>query len=189
MAVRPYHVRPWTRREYDRAFELGLFQEDEKLELLDGQLVVAEPHSPPHATGMALAAEVVRVIFGDGWLVRVQLPLALDDNSEPEPDVAVVPGSVRDYRRFHPSEAVLVIEVADTSLRLDRTRKASAYARAGIADYWIVNLVDGVLEIQREPTREGRRRRYGSIQILGPETAVAPLAAPRARISVAELLP
>jgi Uma2 family endonuclease len=138
---------------------------------------------------VALAAEVVRAIFADGWLVRVQLPLALDDISEPEPDVAVVPGTARDYRRIHPSEAVLVVEVADTSLRLDRKRKASAYARVGIADYWIVNLVDGVLEVHRQPSREGRRWRYASVEILGPEAVVTPLAAPGARVRVADLLP
>jgi Uma2 family endonuclease len=189
MAVRAFHIRPWTRREYDRAFELGLFQEDEKIELLDGLLIVAEPHNPPHATGVALAADVVRAVFADGWLVRVQLPLALDDISEPEPDIAVVPGSARDYRRVHPSQAALVLEVADTSLRLDRSRKASVYARVGIADYWIVNVIDQVLEVHREPGREGRRWRYGLVQILGPEATITPLAAPLAGISVADLLP
>jgi Uma2 family endonuclease len=189
MAVRPFQVRRWTRREYERAVELGLFHEDEKLELIDGQLLVAEPHNPPHATGIDLVADALRAVFTEGWRVRVQLPLALGELSEPEPDVAVVAGSPRDYSRAHPSRAVLVVEVADTSLRLDRTRKVAVYAGARVSEYWIVNVVDRVLEVHREPGREGRRWRYGVVQILGPEATITPLAAAQAHISVAALLP
>lgn len=186
MAVRQ---RRWTRKEYDRAIQVGLFHEDEKLELLGGRLLVAEPHNPPHAVGIELGADALRAAFGPEWSVRVQLPLALDPDSEPEPDLAVVGGRPRHRLIDHPTDPALVVEVADASLRFDRRLKATIYARAGIADYWILNVADRVLEVHREPGRDGRRWRYGSVQILGPETMVAPLAAPRARISIADLVP
>ncbi len=83
------------------------------------------------------------------YTVRNQMPLALDENSEPEPDVAVVPGKARDYTQAHPTTAVLVVEVADATLRLDRKTKQAVYARNGIAEYWIVNLKDNSLEVYR----------------------------------------
>ncbi|MBI4572140.1 MAG: Uma2 family endonuclease [candidate division NC10 bacterium] len=98
-----------------------------------------------------LTQDALRKAFGEGTHVRIQLPLALDPSSEPEPDVTVVRGSPRDYRDAHPSAALLVVEVADTTLSHDRDQKGSLYARAGVADYWIVNLVDQVLEVYRDP--------------------------------------
>lgn len=124
--------------------------------------------------------------------MRPQGPIALDRRSEPEPDVSVVRGTPRDYRDAHPTSPVLVVEVALASLRLDRTRKCRAFARAGVPEYWIVNLVDRVLEVHREPGRlDDARRRWGyrSIQTLGPDADLSPLAAPAARVAVADLLP
>jgi len=184
-----FRQRRWTRKEYDQAIQAGIFHEDERLELLAGCLVVAEPQNTPHAVGIQLAAETLRMAFGPGWSVRVQLPLALDPDSEPEPDVAVVRGQPRDYLLDHPGEPALVVEVADASLRLDRRLKAAIYARGGIADYWIVNVADRVLEIHRQPVHQGRRWRYRSVETLGADAAVAPLALPQARIAVADLLP
>jgi Uma2 family endonuclease len=181
--------RRWTRTEYDRLIEVGILHEDEPVELLAGHLVVAEPQNTPHARAIELTADALRVVFGPGWRVRVQLPLALGHHSEPEPDVVVVRGTPRAPEDDHPSQAALVIEVGDASLSLDRTLKAGIYAHAGVADYWIVNLVDRVLEVYREPGREGRRWRYLSTEILGPEATVRPLAAPAALIPVADLLP
>ncbi len=184
--------RRWTRVEYDRLIERGILDEDEPIELLDGLLLLKEPKNSPHATGVTLVAEALRAAFGPGWIVRVQDPIALDNRSEPEPDVCVVPGSPRDYRDAHPTHAALIVEVADSGLRTARNRKASAYARTRIADYWILNLVDRVLEVHREPFRSenrGRRWGYRSIQNLGPGDLVSPLAAPASRILVADLLP
>jgi Uma2 family endonuclease len=121
------------------------------LELVAGALLVREPEGGPHATAVGLVEDALREAFGRGFIVRAQNPIALDDDSEPEPDVAVVPGQRRDYTRAHPAHPVLVVEVADASLPLDRAQKASLYARAGIADYWIVNLVDGVLASSPDP--------------------------------------
>jgi len=166
----------------------GIFRPDDRLELIDGQMVVKEPQDSDHFTAILLVAERLRAAFGPGWLVRPQGPVALDDRSEPEPDVSVVRGGARDYRESHPAEPVLVVEVSKTRLGFDRARKSILYARNGIQEYWIVNIVDHVLEVHREPSR-GRRAGYGSIRTLGASEYVDPLGAPTARILVAELLP
>jgi Uma2 family endonuclease len=191
-AALPYRAKRWTRKEYERLIEIGFLGPEDHIELIGGMLVVAEPKGAPHATAVALAAEALRAAFGAGWLVRVQDAISPDHESEPEPDVAVVPGAPRDYRHEHPARPVLVVEVAESSLGYDRRRKGSLYARAGIADYWIVNLIDRVLEVHRDPVPARGARfgwRYALVHVLGPEGAVAPLAAPAARIAVADLLP
>jgi Uma2 family endonuclease len=183
-------TRRWTRREYGRLIDLGMLAEDDPIELLQGRLIVAEPQSSPHATGVDLAGEALRRAFGPGWRVRVQLPLALGPDSEPEPDVAVVRGEAREFLTEHPSTAALVLEVADASLRLDRRVKARVYARAGITDYWIVNLVDRVGEVYRDPVSAGRPGpRYRDVTRLAADERIAPLAEPFVSIAVADLLP
>jgi Uma2 family endonuclease len=185
-------TRRWTRHEYERMIEADILGPDDKIELLEGRLVVQEPQHSPHATATRLAQEALRAAFGPGWDVRAGLPLALGPSSEPEPDVSVVRGSPRDFRDAHPIRAVLVVEVAQTSLHLDRTRKAHIYARAGVPDYWIVNLVTGVLEVYREPVAiEPTRRRweYRMVRTLASGDFISPVAAPDASIAVADLLP
>ena len=192
MAAPEFRERRWTRVEYDRLIDAGVFQPGEPIELLGGLLIVAEPQGDGHFTAIRLAKDALRATFGPGWEVRAQGPIALDAESEPEPDVAVVPGTARDYRDGHPTHAVLVVEVAESSLRRDREDKGSLYARAGIADYWIVNLVDRVLEVFREPGPEATAPfgwRYQSVTTVGPEGSVVPLAARDSRIRVADLLP
>ncbi len=115
--------------------------------------------------------------------------MAMDPDSEPEPDLAVLRGSPRDWLADHPSTAALVVEIAETSLRFDRVVKGRVYAAAGIADYWIVNLRDRVVEVYREPIRGTRRARYASAHLAHPGETLTPLAAPDARIAVDELLP
>jgi Uma2 family endonuclease len=189
MSQSAIRTRRWTRREYDRLIQLGILGEDEKIELLAGRMIVAEPQNTPHAKAIELAADALRAAFGPGWRIRVQLPIALDRRSEPEPDLAVIAGSPRDDRDDHPSRPVLVLEIADSSLRLDRGLKARRYARAGVRDYWILNLRDRVLEIRRAPGREQGRWDYRSLDVLGPDAGASPLAAPAASIRVADLLP
>ncbi|MGH7302894.1 MAG: Uma2 family endonuclease, partial [Candidatus Rokuibacteriota bacterium] len=119
-------------------------------------------------------------------------PIILDDRSEPEPDVCVIRGSPRDYVDSHPTRPALIVEVAQSGLRRARGRKAAAYARARIADYWIVNLIDHVLEVHREPARPGPVQRhwgYAAIETLGADVTVTPLGAPSTSIRVADLLP
>src|SRR5262249_6323739 len=126
-----------------------------------------------------------------GWSVRIQNPVSLDDESAPEPDVAVVRGRHADYRSAHPTRAALIVEVAESSLRFDRVQKGSLYARAGIVDYWIVNLVDRVVEVYRDPAADLTAPfgwRYASVERFRPPAALTLLAVPAAAIPVAALL-
>ena len=192
MTLSSVRTKYWTRVEYERLVDLGAFRPGERLELVGGALVVREPQGGPHATAVGLAEDALREAFGAGWTVRARSPIALDEDSEPEPDVAVVPGNRRDYRGGHPSHPVLIVEVADSSLPQDRREKASLYARARIADYWIVNLVDSILEVYREPVAAPHARyghRYGATITLSAGDAVSPLSAPTAAVLVADLLP
>jgi Uma2 family endonuclease len=185
-------TRKWTRFEYDRLVEAEILGPEDRIELLGGAMVFKEPQYSPHATGIRLVERTLAAAFGPGWDVRPQMPIALDDESEPEPDVAVVPGDARDYRDAHPERPVLVVEVALSRVRFDREHKGSLYARAGITDYWIVNLPDRRLEVYRAPVPDGAAPfgwRYGSTITLGPDESIAPLAVPNASVAVADLLP
>lgn len=182
----------FTRHQYARLIGDGVLDEDEPIELVDGLLLVKEPQHSPHRTAVLLAAKALEGAFGDGWFVQTQSPIVLGDRSEPEPDVCVVRGSPRDYVDAHPTRPALVVEVAQAGLRVARGRKAAAYARGGIADYWIVNLADRMLEVHREPARPGpARRRWGYVAVatLSAAAAIAPLARPDSSIRVADLLP
>jgi len=185
-------TRRFTRAEYERLIDLGVFQPGEPIELIGGELMVAEPQGAPHYTAIRKTAKALEAAFGPGWEVRTEGPIGLDDESEPEPDIAVVLGSPDDYARAHPSRPVLTIEVAESSLALDRQHKGSLYARAGLADYWVLNLVDRVLEVYRGPIEDSSAPfgwRYGHREVLGGSARVTPLAAPRSSIAVAQLLP
>ena len=182
----------WTRDEYARLIAHGFLDEDDPVELLDGLLLVKEPQHSRHRTSVLLVARAVERAFGEGWFVQTQSPISLDDRSEPEPDVCVVRGSPRDYVDAHPTRPALIVEVAQSGLPLARGRKATAYARARVADYWIVNLIDRVLEVHRQPVRPGPAQRhwgYAAIETLGADGTIAPLAAPSAGVRVADLLP
>lgn len=149
------------------------------------------PHRHAHAMGIVLVNQVLSRIFQDGFYVRVQLPLNFGRKHEPEPDIAVIPGDPR-LAREHPSTAALLVEVSDTTLRYDRQNKGRLYARHGIADYWILNLVNRQLEIHREPVAGGGTRAdlpYGAVTIHNPADLVEPLAAPGRAVRVADLLP
>ena len=190
-AANPAHVRTprLTRLEYEALVERGVLDEDDRIELLDGRLVFREPQGSRHAAACLRIRIALDRAFGRGFHVRPQFPIALDDVSEPEPDIAVVPGRIEDYLDTHPTSPVLIVEVADSSLAQDRHRKARLYARAGVADYWIVNLRAGVLEVYRDPERTAAGRwRYATVRVLEPDAVVSPLAAPRARLRVADLL-
>jgi Uma2 family endonuclease len=190
MTQMPLTARRWTRAEYERLVELGVF-DGEPLELIAGQLIVAEPQGAYHASAIGAVADAVRAALPAGLVVRVQLPVALDDESEPEPDVAVVPGTHADYRDAHPRRPVLLVEVADSSLRFDRREKDSLYARGGVQDYWIVNLVDRVVEVHRNPLRDVSGVfgwRYQSVERVASGGMVALLALPGVRVAVSDLL-
>jgi len=146
--------RRWTRDEYAAMGEAGLF-DGQRVELIAGEVVVTvSPQNWPHASTLDRVARVIGRAFGPGYWVRTQLPLALLPDSEPEPDVSVVPGGVDDYDA-HPSRALLVVEVSVTTLAYDRREKAGLYARAGVPEYWVVNLIDGQVEVYRGPSATG----------------------------------
>lgn len=185
-------TRRWTRVEYERLVELAVFQPGERLELLDGLLAVREPQGSRHAGTIRRVLAALRRALGEAWQIDSQLPIALDDDSEPEPDVAVVPRDPGDYRDAHPSGAVLIVEIAESSYRIDREYKASLYARAGLADYWIIDLVHDTVEVHREPEAAPQAPHgwhYRSVATLRRPASVAPLVAPGSPIPVADLLP
>jgi Uma2 family endonuclease len=178
----------WTIDEYYRLGELGFFQ-GRRVELIEGELLVSSPQNAPHGDGVEAVADAMYLLFKPGFRVRVHLPLRLGPATEPEPDVYVVAGT---RNRTHPTAAVLVVEVSDSSLADDRTRKASLYASAGIADYWIVNLVENLVEVRRDPVpdpNEPHGFRYATVTAHAPAGVVSPLALPSATVAVADLLP
>lgn len=184
----------WTREKYEHATELGLLGPDDRVELIEGEIVQKMPQKSPHSTAVMAGLEALRAAFPENHMVRPQLPLSVGELSQPEPDLAVVIGSLRDYRDAQPTadDAVLVVEVSDSTLLPDQTTKAGLYARAGIPEYWIVNLPERVLEVYRQPApREDGLLGYGYGQTLRLTVAetVSPLAAPDAVVTVADLLP
>lgn len=188
--VEPRAVR-WTRDEYYRMAEVGFFL-GRKVELIKGEVIEMSPQDSGHTTAVSLLDYLFKAAFPRGWVVRIQSPLALGAESDPEPDIAVVKGSPRDFVRSQPSTAALVIEVASSSLEYDRTSKASLYAEAGIQDYWIVDLIERRLEVYRNP-REGETPSlgfgYADRMVLEAGESVSPLALPEARLLVADMLP
>ena len=110
MASDEVKTRRFSRAEYDRLIELGVFQSGEPIELIGGELMVAEPQGAPHYTAIQKTAKALERAFGPGWTVRTQGPIGLDDDSEPEPDIAVGPGDPYDYGRAHPCRPVLTVE-------------------------------------------------------------------------------
>jgi len=183
----PERVEPrrWTRQEYEQLASMSFFDSEERLELIDGEIFRMSPQSTWHATATGKANEVRRKLYPHGHHTRVQMPFAADEQSIPEPDVALVVGDVGEYRDAHPSTAVIIVEVADSSLTHDRERKRRLYARAGVPEYWLINLSDYCLEVFRNPARE----KYQFHLILAPAETIAPLTQPHHSITVSELLP
>jgi Uma2 family endonuclease len=156
--------------------DAGFFH-GQRAELIEGAVMVLSPQKAQHFTTTARVAELMHNAFGTGYHVRMQGPLELGPHSEPEPDVAVVVGTREQHAGQHPTTAALIVEVSDTTLISDRTRKASLYTRAGIADYWIVNLVDRKLVVRRIPVPDSSQpygHGYASISELVPPAAVTP---------------
>jgi Uma2 family endonuclease len=180
--VWPERIRPLRRVEYDALVRQGLL-DDARVELLRGHLVEMTPRGPLHADVVSKLAARLSGALPPGVEIRSHSPLAISDDSEPEPDIAVVPAG--DYRAAHPHRALLVIEVADTSLKKDRGVKLGLYALAGIPEVWIVNLGEKVVEVHREPSQG----RYLQLDRVDGGDAVAPQAFPHAQIRVDDILP
>jgi Uma2 family endonuclease len=178
-------LRRWTRAEFARMVETGIIQADERVELLDGEVVAMTPQKGPHATVVDVLHSLLKDALGRGFRVRSQLPLALGPTSEPEPDLAIVKGGPWDFLVDHPTGAELVIEVAESTLGKDRLRKGPLYARAGIQEYWIVDLTSDAVEVCRDPGDDG----YRSVERLVRGQTIRPLAKPDIIVAVADILP
>lgn len=163
-------LRRFTVDEYHAMIAGGVFAEDENFELLEGLLVRKMTKHPPHWICTELVRNALQSLGLGGFFVHSQNPVTTSD-SEPEPDAALVRGALRDYRGGNPDpdQTPLVVEVADSSLYQDRTWKKRIYARAGIAIYWIVNLVDEQVEVYSQPTGPCDEPDYGQCQIIAAD--------------------
>ncbi len=180
-SIEPELVRSFKRSEYEQMVALGLFQ-DERVELIRGVLVKMSPQLAPHASTVQKLTQLLVTRLQGRFSLRIQSPLALSDDTEPEPDVAVV--TLGDYEVEHPTTALLIIEVSDTTLKKDR-RKASVYASAGIAEYWIVNLGGRAVEVYSSPDGD----RYAEVRTLRAGVTLRPVQLTDVAIAVAEILP
>jgi Uma2 family endonuclease len=180
----------WSVDEYEQLDEMGLLsREGEHYELIDGEIVSKLGQNNPHIAGITLASEALRAAFGAGFIVSQQRPIALGQSDEPEPDVSVIRGGVRDFdhRMPTPSEIALLVEVVDSRPDTARGAKVSMYARHGIAEYWILDVRSRSLEVRRGPRPEFGDWR--EITIYTETDPVTPLAVPTSVIAIADLLP
>jgi Uncharacterized protein conserved in cyanobacteria, COG4636 len=179
----------FTPDQFEQLGRLGVFR-DQRVELIGGEIVQMPPVGPEHSVGKTHTASAWQRRKQPKWHVRIDDPLRIGD-SEPVPDVAIVPGKPSDYRTQHPTTALLIIEIADTSLEYDRTEKMSLYAAAGIPEYWIVNLVERCVEVYREPVSPTAgtafNARYRALRYYGLDETVQPLFEPTLAIPVRAL--
>jgi Uma2 family endonuclease len=175
-------IRLLRRSEYDALVSSGSF-ENERLELLYGQLVTMGPQGTAHAFSVQRLSKLLTLALGQRADVRIQLPVAASDDSEPEPDVAVV--DVGDYLDDHPSDCHLVIEVADSSRKTDLELKARLYAEMGVPDYWVVDLARRELVVHRDPAGD----RYREVRTFAAGTSVEVLRFPDVIVRVDDVLP
>lgn len=189
--------RKWTREEYYKAAEAGIFKEDERLELIRGEVYQkVSPRNRPHVLSVMLSSRVLSETFGTDYHVQQESPVVVsgEADTEPEPDLAVVSGSIMDYQSDHPltDQIVLIMEVSDSTYRTDSRFKASFYASVGIPDYWVLNLNKRELEVRREPLPDPKARfgaSYGETHVYKEGESVSPLSAPVKGVAVRDLLP
>jgi Uma2 family endonuclease len=180
-------VRRLTVQDYHRMAEIGIFSPDERVELLDGNLISMVAKVTAHSSATTRTRRVLETGLGKQVCVRIQDPVQLDDYSEPEPDIAIAALDPLEYAAHHPqpSEIFLLIEVADTSLAFDLGAKALAYARSGIAEYWVLDVQARKLYVLRSPTVQG----YQSEVVLDETMQIRPLAFPDYTLTIREILP
>jgi Uma2 family endonuclease len=186
-APQPESAGRFTVERYLALVDEGVLAPDDRVELLEGVVVAMAPQNTPHASAVARVTTILIEAIGRRAVVRSQLSFVAGPYSMPEPDVAVVPGRFEDYDHAHPRSAVLVVEVADSSLKQDRLTKAMIYAVAEVPEYWIVNVVHGRVEVHRDPDRAARR--YRSVTVADRGARIAPVAFPDVSVRVDDLLP
>ncbi len=176
----------FTVDDYYRMGDAGVFPQGHRVELLEGEIIDMMPIGPFHSGVVNRLSNYMASISGGRWLVTTQNPLRLDKHSEPQPDVVLVCPSADDYTLNHPKpeDVLLLIEVADSSLDYDRDDKLPAYAKAGIEEYWLVNLPEQCVEVYREPHFTG----YSSVTLLKPGDTASPAAFPDVKVDLAALL-
>jgi Uma2 family endonuclease len=181
----------WTLDEYYRLAEAGFFA-NRRVMLIEGEVYVMCPQNDPHAQGIIFSRDAVEAAFGKQFTYRTQMPMEFGLSTDPEPDVAILAGPPRSQPRKHPSTALLVIEVADTSLWYDTGDKASLYAAGGITDYWVVDINNGQLIVFRDPRPDAAAKfqhSYFQRTILARGESIPPLTAPNNPVAVNDLLP
>lgn len=176
------HAKRWTRAEFYELAEQGYFR-GKRVQLIDGEIFEMAPQGHPHSKAIMLLTRWATTHFPPPALVRIQMPLNASVTSDPEPDVAIVPDPSW-ATSDHPESAILVIEVADSSVRLDR-RKAAIYAGCGVPEYWLVNLPESQVEVHRGS--QVPQRRYVDTFVVKPPQDLSPLARPHARLTISEL--
>ncbi|MGI0486482.1 Uma2 family endonuclease [Pantanalinema rosaneae CENA516] len=179
-------VRRLSVQDYHRMAEAGILQPDERIELLEGQIIQMVAKGTAHSSAVSRIERLLRSQLGDRVLLRFQDPIRLNDYSEPEPDIAVVHSHPSFYADHHPlpSEVFWLIEVSDTTLKFDCGVKATAYGRSGISEYWVVDVNDYKLHVYRLPNADG----YQSETILSEALTIAPLAFPDCVMTVGEMV-
>jgi Uma2 family endonuclease len=172
--------------EYERFGEAGIFNEKSRVELLDGEIIDMAPIGKFHAMIVRELIGQMSRHFGDVGIVDSQNPIVLDDFSEPQPDILLLRPELRKAARLpNPADVILLIEVAETTYLYDSVQKLRAYARSGVAEYWIVNIGDSCVEVYREPQGEAYTQQFRRV---AGET-LAPAAFPDRAIAVADILP
>jgi Uma2 family endonuclease len=178
--------------QYHEMIEAGILTEDDPVELLEGLLVEKMSKTPPHVLSTHLTRTSIERLAPASWFVNTHDPITTVD-SEPEPDVSVARGYPRQYLARHPlpQDLALVVEVSDSSLQRDRTMKQRIYARAGISVYWIINLIDGRIEVYTDPTGPEEKPSYRQRSDYGPADEVPFIIEGReiGRIAVRDVLP
>lgn len=180
MLLAPETTRKLKRVEYDQLVKIGAF-DDEQVELLEGEIVTMSPNYPEHASPVQFLNYMLLPALLGRALVRIQLPIYAVRESEPQPDVAIVP--LGDYRQTHPDQAHCLIEVAYSSVSKDRNIKAPLYAASGFHEYWVVNVRERVVEVFRDPLQNGYRERTRH----GVGETIALLDFPDVKVEIAKL--
>ena len=181
----------WTLREYQDLAKAG-FLDGLRTILIDGEILTMPNPDPPHDTALSLTFAFLQSICPAGHYVRNQQSFNVGTKNDPGPDLAIVPGAIRDYATQAPIVAVLIVEVADSSLTTDTTTKAELYATAGVPEYWVIDLEHRQLIVFRDPQSLPQglgATAYRTHLTLGPTDRVSPLAAPQASVLVGDLLP
>lgn len=179
----------WTREQFYQMGDVGLF-EGRRAILVEGEILAIPAMGYLHKGVLILTSDALRDVFGADFFVSVQCPFDVGQATDPEPDIAIIRGSVRDYLNRGMTEAALIVEVSDATLGYDRGGKARLYASTGVEDYWIINVQASQVEVHRRPLADGQTfGGYREVTIFRSGQFIAPLAKPNAQVAVADLLP